>query len=102
MWATAPYLHNGSVPTLWHLMTPDSRPERFYVGGHRLDFHKVGIDGFLAADGVYRYRSTHRPWSEPHLYDTTLPGQSNAGHEREFAGLTERHRMALLEYLKLL
>src|SRR5262249_32848517 len=41
LWATAPYLHNGSVPTLWHLMHPDQRPNRFLVGGHRLDLIRV-------------------------------------------------------------
>jgi hypothetical protein len=45
VWATAPYLHNGSVPTLWHLMHPESRPCRFEVGGHKLDSTKVGIAG---------------------------------------------------------
>src|SRR5262249_5800612 len=34
LWATAPYLHNGSVPTLWALMHPDQRPVKFEVGGH--------------------------------------------------------------------
>ncbi len=102
LWATAPYLHNGSVPTLWHLMHPEERPKRFYVGGHRLDFEKLGVDGALSTGGVYLYPAGYRPWATPQLYDTTQPGRSNAGHEREFATLTEEQKRALLEYLKLL
>ena len=89
LWATAPYLHNGSVPTLWQLLNPELRPERFRVGGHRLDYEQMGI----------AYPEGYVPWSEPELYDTRLPGLSNRGHEAEFRGLDKR---ALLEYLKLL
>lgn len=102
LWATAPYLHNGSIPTLWHLMHPEGRPERFYVGGHRLDFSRVGIDGVADSAGVYRYPTGYQPWSRPHLYDTRRPGLRNTGHDREFAPLTEAQKAALLEYLKLL
>jgi mono/diheme cytochrome c family protein len=100
IWATAPYLHNGSVPTLWHLMHPDQRPQRFYAGGHRLDFARVGIDGDVSDDGTMRYREGYRPWSTPRLYDTREPGRGNAGHERPFADLSEADKRALLEYLK--
>src|SRR6185295_5863711 len=55
LWATAPYLHNGSIPTLWQFLNPELRTRRFEVGGHRLDFEQVGIAGVLAAAGVYRY-----------------------------------------------
>ena len=102
LWASAPYLHNGSVPTLWHLMHPSRRPERFEVGGHALDFSRVGIAGAPDAGGVYRYRRGYRPWSQPSIYDTTTPGRSNRGHARDFEALSETERDALLEYLKLL
>lgn len=102
VWATAPYLHNASVPTLWHLLNPELRPARFLVGGHRLDYERVGIDGRLEADGVYRYPDGYSPWARPRLYDTATPGLSNRGHEAESAGLTEEEKEALLEYLKLL
>jgi mono/diheme cytochrome c family protein len=102
LWATAPYLHNGSVPTLWHLMHPDQRPRRFEVGGHRLDFAMVGIAGVLDGDGTWRYPAGYVPWAAPELYDTAQPGLSNAGHEREFARLSEAEKTDLLEYLKLL
>lgn len=102
VWATAPYLHNASVPTLWHLLNPTRRPRRFLVGGHRLDYERVGIDGRPDADGVNRYPDGYRPWSKPRLFDTDAPGLSNRGHEAQAAGLTESEKRALLEYLKLL
>src|SRR5213079_951338 len=88
LWATAPYLHNGSVPTLWHLMHPAERPTKFFVGGHRLDFKRVGIDGYLD-DGTLRYPADYRPWSTPQLYDTREPGRANTGHVAQFKPLTE-------------
>jgi len=100
VWATAPYLHNGSVPTLWHLMHPRARPVRFRVGGHALDFLTVGIAGQLEANGDWDYAAGYRPWSQPRLYDTTAPGHSNRGHEREFDGLSEQDKRDLVEYLK--
>jgi hypothetical protein len=100
VWASAPYLHNGSVPTLWHLLRADQRPTRFWVGGHELDYQRMGIRGELDEHGDYRYPDGYEPWSTPMLYDTSEPGRSNAGHE--FPGLTDRQILALIEYLKLL
>ena len=102
LWATAPYLHNASVPTLWHLMHPAERPARFEVGGHRLDYELVGIAGACDSTGTWRYTAGYRPWSRPALHDTSRPGLGNQGHEREFADLTEDTRRALIEFLKLL
>lgn len=102
VWATAPYLHNGSVPTLWHLMNPDERPERFESGGHALDFTRLGIAGELDADGVYRMPADYEPWSTPRVYDTRLPGRGNGGHTRPFERLSPEQKRALLEYLKVL
>ena len=102
LWATAPYLHNGSVPTLWHLMHPESRPTRFYVGGHRLDLDLVGIAGSPNSDGTWQYPRDYVPWSHPYLYDTERPGRGNRGHEREFSALSEQEKRVLLEFLKLL
>jgi hypothetical protein len=102
VWASAPYFHNGSVPTVWHLLHPEQRPERFEVGGHRLDFTRLGIAGELHTDGSYRYAAGYTPWSSPTLYDTRLRGQANTGHEEPVHGLTEGQKWALIEYLKLL
>lgn len=104
VWAQAPYLHNGTVPTLWSLLTPEARPARFLVGGHRLDTRQVGIELVQApdGDGSWGYRPGYRPWSEPRLIDTTAPGWSNRGHETQVSGLKEADKWDLIEYLKTL
>jgi len=87
IWATAPYLHNGSVPSLYELFMPSCsdaeiasgktcRPNRFTVGTRELDAVNVGV---LQRD----------PAQYPGLFvfDTTLPSNSNKGHEYA-AGVT--------------
>ncbi len=97
LWASAPYLHNGSVPTVEDLLMPERRPQRFQVGGHALDFDRLGLR--LASDGAYP--GGYTPFSNPVWYDTSLPGQSNAGHDfGESLGETEKRQ--LIEFLKLL
>jgi mono/diheme cytochrome c family protein len=92
LWASAPYMHNGSVPTLWHFMRPEQRPATFQVGGHAVDFQRVGI----------AYPEGYTPWSTPVPFDTSGPGRGNRGHEKEFVGMPETDKDDLLEYLKLL
>jgi hypothetical protein len=92
IWSTAPYFHNGSVPTLWALLNPNERPVQFYVGGHALDFKKVGIT----------YPEGYKAWSRPVLVDTRTPGLSNKGHEGPVQGLTQDQKVDLIEYLKVL
>ena len=88
IWSSSPYLHNGSVPTVYDLLLPPAqRPAQFYVGNRELDTVKVGN----RSDEVIGTS----------LYDTTLPGNSNAGHEYG-TQLPEPERMALLEYIKTL
>ena len=90
VWATAPYLHNGSVPTLRDLLLPVvSRPTSFLMGSHEYDPVNVG----LATDS-----SRTAP---PFRFDTRRTGNSNAGHEYSIT-LTEPQRRQLLEYLKTL
>jgi RoxA-like, cytochrome c-like len=85
IWATAPYLHNGSVPTLYDLLLPAAkRPKTFPVGLREYDPDKLGLRTDLK--GTF-------------TFDTSLPGNSNAGHEFG-TGLSEDDRRALLEYLK--
>jgi hypothetical protein len=101
IWATAPYLHNGSVPTLWHLLSPyDERNDRkiFWLGNRQFDPIRVGyVNG------------------GPFKLDTTRPGNHNTGHLFEnpadpthpragtIGPLIERDdRLALIEYLKTL
>lgn len=86
-WASGPYLHNGSVPTLYDLLRPaKQRPTRFAVGRWEYDPKKVG----RVTEGT-----------APEVFDTSLTGNSNAGHEYGTA-LAEEDRWALVEYLKTL
>ena len=95
MWATAPFLHNGSVPSLYEMLIPaNQRTKKFYVG-REFDPVKVGVDT-TGNSGKF-------------LFDTTLFGNSNAGHSFENAPLgngvigrllTDDERWAIVEYLK--
>jgi len=129
IWATAPYLHNGSVPNLYELFLPRCtdeeiaagkacRSRQFTVGNREFDPKRVGF-------------VTMTPAEHPELFvfDTALPSNSNAGHEyssgvtpliklnergeaicnaqgvceREFLlPMDEQKRIALIEYLKTL
>jgi len=91
LWTRAPYLHNGSVPTLADLLhAPAERPKTFYVGYDVYDQARVGFvsDGADAA-------------AAGRLFDTALPGNANTGHLYG-TGLSEADQRALLEYLKTL
>ncbi|WP_066526515.1 c-type cytochrome [Erythrobacter sp. CCH5-A1] len=97
LWASAPYLHNGSVPSLAALLDPRLRPRRFMVGGHALDWTSMGLR--LTAEG--RYPVGYRPFAVPQWVDTGRPGLGNGGHSFG-SGLTAQERAALIEFLKLL
>jgi hypothetical protein len=101
LWSSAPYLHNGSVPTLWHLMHPEERPDAFDVGGHALDLSRVGVAGVMQ-DGAWTTPPDYTPWAEPVRIDTSVPGLQAMGHDRPFDTMSEADKAALLEYLKLL
>ena len=92
IWATAPYLHNGSVPTLADLLESTRRPGLWERSGDVGDYdqQKVGWK--------YKMKSNARgKWT----YNTNLPGYSNSGHD--FGDkLTRSQRSAVIEYLKTL
>jgi hypothetical protein len=92
IWATAPYLHNGSVPTIYDLLLPVAkRPQSFIVGTREYDPVKLGFAG----DGPLA------PGLQPTTIDTTLPGNWNSGHEWWFyPTLTETDRYSIIEFLK--
>lgn len=86
IWASAPYLHNGSVPSLSELLKPPAeRATSFYVGSREYDPVAVGV-----ALDVQTNASR---------FDTTLAGNSNAGHTYGTA-LDAETKKDLLEYLK--
>lgn len=91
-WATGPFLHNGSVPTLYHLLLPaDQRPKKFFVGSQEFDPVKLGYH--------WEDDSSHSKFLKPFELDTSISGNHNTGHEFG-TDLSEEDRMALLEYLK--
>src|SRR5260370_17068936 len=56
IWATPPYLHNGSVPTLYDLLLPpEDRPKSFYLGSREFDPAKVGYVTAQSADNSFLY-----------------------------------------------
>ena len=82
-------------------MHPETRPAKFYVGGHHLDYRRVGIKGEMK-NGVYQYPDSYKAWSGFEIYDTTLPGMSNSGHTEQFKDLNEDEKNCILEFLKTL
>lgn len=92
VWITAPYLHNGSVPTIEALLNSKLRPkfwERDF-DNPVYDYNKLG----------WVYQEQTRPTPKK-TYNTTLPGYGNQGHT--FGDpLTDKERKAVIEYLKTL
>ena len=89
IWATAPYLHNGSVPNLYELLLPATeRSKTFHVGNREFDPIKVGF-------------KTEAVSGTTTLFDTSLLGNSNAGHDT-YGDFTPEQRWQLVEYLKTL
>lgn len=91
IWLRAPFLHNGSVPTLWDLLKPaNERPAIYYRGSDVYDPEAMGFkwESPTAPDGTMYFR-----------YDTTQPGNSNSGHLYG-TDLTEADKRALIEFLK--
>ncbi|MEC9284319.1 MAG: hypothetical protein VX642_16510 [Bdellovibrionota bacterium] len=102
LWTSAPYLHNGSVPSVWALMNPKERPKRFMIGGHRMDFDRMGIHFSDRNEEMAAYAVDYVPSSTPGVYNTEELGKSNHGHEFPFLEMTQDQKLALLEYLKLI
>ncbi len=98
VWASAPYFHNGSVPTLHDVLNPDSRPKIWHRTSDQLDETKVG----LTVATVPRIPFTETDIAKRREYfDTSGFGKSNQGHP--FAEvLSAADKQAVLEYLKTL
>lgn len=94
VWATAPFLHNGAVPTIYDLLS-ETRPTSFVFGGTEYDPVKLGM--------------VQQPGPGTMVLDTQERGNSNAGHwftsdsgrpGRIGRAFTEAEKFALIEYLK--
>jgi hypothetical protein len=98
IWASAPYFHNGSVPTLWHVLHPDERPAVWQRTEDGYDRERAGLE-IHTAERVPSDLSS--PAERRRWFDTRLPGKSAAGHRFPDA-LRETEKRAVLEYLKTL
>ena len=76
IWGQAPYLHNGSVPTLGQLVCPSTRPQRFLRGNVHYDEALVGFEWAERPAARYSAYDTMNVKE----YDTTVPGKANSGH----------------------
>ena len=103
LWATAPYFHNGSAPTVYEVLNSKSRPKLF-TRSYRTDLDaydpdKLGwkVEVLNAAPDAEKTPAVERR----KVYDTTQPGRGNGGHAYG-DGLSDAERRAVIEYLKTL
>ena len=91
IWATAPYFHNGSVPTLQGVLDPPQRPRiyRRVTNPSQYDFDSPG----------WPFEEVAAKGDDVAVYDTTRVGYGNGGHTFG-AHLSEAERLELIEYLK--
>ena len=100
VWATPPYLHNGSVPNVYLLLSPvEERPKKFYLGNREYDPVNLGYKYDKLANGFE--------------FDTSIRGNANTGHEfankpKDTKGVVGKRKLepderkAIIEYLKTL
>ncbi|MCH5377963.1 MAG: c-type cytochrome, partial [Planctomycetes bacterium] len=98
IWASAPYFHNGSVPTLWHVLHSDQRPVVWTRIGQDYDQQRLGpvIKALeqIPAEATAAYQRRE-------YFDTRMFGKSATGHRFPDI-LSEAEKHAVLEYLKTL
>jgi hypothetical protein len=103
VWATAPYFHNGSAPTVYHVLNSKARPKVF-TRSYRtdLDAYDTGKLGWkVEVLPATPDASKLPPINYRKIYDTTRSGRGNGGHLYGDK-LSEEERMAVIEYLKTL
>jgi mono/diheme cytochrome c family protein len=103
IWATAPYFHNGSAPTVYHVLNSKARP-KYFTRPYRTDLDAYDADKLgwkvEVLDGPPDPKKTP-PLEMRKVYDTTQPGRGNGGHTYGDS-LTDAERKAIIEYLKTL
>jgi mono/diheme cytochrome c family protein len=98
VWASAPYFHNGSVPTLWHVLHPTARPVVWRRVAAGYDASRVG----LTVEELDELPNEKLPPAERRrIFDTRRPGKAADGHDFPDL-LDEKEKTAVLEYLKTL
>jgi mono/diheme cytochrome c family protein len=98
IWASAPYFHNGSVPTLWHVLHPAKRPAVWTRHGDQYDQNRVGP---VISEYDELPSTVTVGWQRRQYFDTRGFGKSSAGHDFPDV-LSEEEKRAVLEYLKTL
>lgn len=88
IWATAPFLHNGSVRTLYELLLPPGKRASSFKTGS-IEFDPVG-GGYVDAFGP----------GKAFTFDTDQPGNANVGHDYGASGFDDGQRYDLIEYMK--
>lgn len=92
IWATAPYLHNGSVANLWEIMQkPKDRSNSFWVGSREFDPINVG---YVTNEGLSEFKVNG-------INNKVMPGNSNSGHIYG-TSLTDTEKWQVVEYMKTL
>jgi hypothetical protein len=103
VWATAPYFHNGSVPTVYHVLNSKARP-RIFTRSYRTDLDAYDAERLGWKVDVRTEKPDPKkmtPIEFRKIYDTTARGRGNGGHT--FGDkLSEEERNAVIEYLKML
>lgn len=97
IWATAPYLHNGSVPTIEALLESSRRPKKWARSFDSTDYDEKALGWRYTEPTV----EPQDPEERNRIYDTSRHGYSNQGHSYGDS-LTPDERKAVLEYLKTL
>jgi len=100
IWATAPFLHNGSVPTLAALLDSTTRPKQWSRTFDSKDYDPVAV-GWKWTDPGHAQAAETDAMARARIYDTTAPGATNTGHTFGDA-LSSDDRSAVIEYLKTL
>ncbi len=99
IWASAPYLHNGSIPTLYDLLLPENeRPKTFWMGSLEFDPEKVGYVTKQSLNNNFLFKVGNKKANGYELID----GNLNSGHDYDNKKFTHADRMALIAYLKTL
>ncbi len=111
IWAQAPYLHNGSIPTVYHLLVPDERPDKFVKSRLDYDQELLGFSWQLASWQLADAADSEM--KEGYLFDTnSFPAFSNTGHDKDIQDGSHTYQLnwsedkdgakAIIEYLKTL
>jgi hypothetical protein len=102
VWATAPYFHNSSAPTVYHVINSKARP-RVYTrsyGTSKADYDEVNL-GLKISVLPSNPSAKLSGFEQRKIYDTSLPGRANSGHIYGDE-LSDEERFAVIEYLKTL